>query len=110
VRYADQIDPTELPDYPGDVAVSMTVAGSGWSSGDARKFEQLQSAQLRIDMLQGQQMYVCSTRWRGWRWLRSFRMKPESCPPLQNLMFRSGFDGEQHAEDRAARPASDIWR
>jgi hypothetical protein len=87
LRYADQIDPTELPDYPGDVAVSMTVGGIRLSSGDRAKFEQLQSAQLRIDMLQGQQMYGMLD---PLAWMAMAAIFPDEAgklPPLQNLSF-----------------------
>ena len=87
LRYADQIDPSELPDYPGDVAVSMTVGGIRLSTADRAKFEELQSAQLRIDMLQGQQMYGMID---PLAWMALAAIFPDQggkLPPLQNLSF-----------------------
>ena len=87
LRYADQIDSSELPDYPGDVAVSMTVGGIRLSSEDRAKFEQLQSAQLRIDMLQGEQMFGMID---PLAWMALAAIFPDEggkLPPLQNLSF-----------------------
>lgn len=87
LRYADQIDANELPDYPGDVAVSMTVGGIRLSSEDRAKFEQLQSAQLRIDMLQGEQMFGMID---PLAWMALAAIFPDEggkLPPLQNLSF-----------------------
>ena len=87
LRYADQISADELPDYPGDVAVSMQVGGIRLSSADRQKFEQLQSAQLRIDMLQGKQMFNMID---PLAWMALAAIFPDEggkLPPLQNLSF-----------------------
>jgi hypothetical protein len=87
LRYADQLPPDELPDYPGDVAVSMTVNGIRLSSADRAKFEELQSAQLRIDMMQGEQMYGLLD---PLAWMAMASIFPDEggkLPPLQNLSF-----------------------
>jgi hypothetical protein len=87
LRYADQIPNEELPDYPGDVAVSMNVGGIRLSKADRAKFEELQSAQLRIDMLQGQQMYNMLD---PLAWMALAAIFPDQggkLPSLQNLSF-----------------------
>ncbi len=87
LRYADQIPATDLPDYPGDVAVSMTVGGIRLSSDDRARFEQLQSAQLRIDMLQGKEMFnmIDPLAWMALAGI--FPDQGGKLPPLQNLSF-----------------------
>jgi len=87
LRYADQIPNDELPDYPGDVAVSMQVGGIRLSTADRQKFEQLQSAQLRIDMMQGKQMFNMID---PLAWMALAAIFPDEggkLPPLQNLSF-----------------------
>jgi hypothetical protein len=87
LRYADQIPNDELPDYPGDVAVSMQVGGIRLSSADRQKFEQLQSAQLRIDMMQGKPMFNMID---PLAWMALAAIFPDEggkLPPLQNLSF-----------------------
>jgi hypothetical protein len=87
LRYADQIPSSELPDYPGDVTVSMNVGGIRLSKADRAKFEELKSAQLRIDMLQGEQMYnlIDPLAWMALAGI--FPDQAGSLPPLQNLNF-----------------------
>jgi len=87
LRYADQIPTEELPDYPGDVAVSMQVGGIRLSSEDRSKFEQLQSAQLRIDMLQGKQMFNMIDPLAWMALAAIFPSEGGKLPPLQNLSF-----------------------
>lgn len=87
LRYADQIPTEELPDYPGDVAVSMQVGGIRLSSEDRAKFEQLQSAQLRIDMLQGKQMFNMIDPLAWMALAAIFPSEGGKLPPLQNLSF-----------------------
>lgn len=87
LRYADSIPSDDLPDYPGDVAISMNVGGIRLSKADRARFEELQSAQLRIDMLQGQQMYNMLD---PLAWMALAAIFPDQggkLPPLQNLSF-----------------------
>lgn len=90
LRYADQIAASELPDYPGDVAVSMNVGGIRLSTQDRATFEQLQSAQLRIDLLQGQQMYNMIDPLAWMALAAIFPNQGGKLPPLQNLSFDPG--------------------
>lgn len=87
LRYADQIDPSELPDIPGDVAVSMNVGGIRLSKADRAKFEQLQSAQLRIDLIQGQQMFHMLDPLAWMAMAAIFPDQSGKLPSLQNLAF-----------------------
>ncbi|MGB9031268.1 MAG: hypothetical protein WCC27_14200, partial [Acidobacteriaceae bacterium] len=87
LRYADQLSTDDLPDFPGDVAVSMTVGGIRLSTADRAKFEQMQSAQLRIDMMQGERMYGMLD---PLAWMALAAIFPDEggkLPPLQNLSF-----------------------
>jgi hypothetical protein len=90
LRYSEQIEPVELPDYPGDVTASMNVGGVRLSSADRAAFENKRSAQLRIDLLQGQRMYgmVDPLAWMALAGI--FPTKAGSLPPLQNLSFDPG--------------------
>jgi hypothetical protein len=87
LRYSEQIEPGELPDFPGDIQASMNVGGVRLSSQDRQTFENKRSAQLRIDLLQGQGMYnmVPPLAWMALAGI--FPSKAGSLPPLQNLSF-----------------------
>jgi hypothetical protein len=86
LRYSEQIEPKELPDYIGDVSASVNVGGVRLSTEDRAKFEEMRSAQLRIDLLQGQRMYNMID---PLAWMALAAIFPENgkLPSLQNLSF-----------------------
>jgi len=87
LRYSEQIETSELPDIPGDVSASVNVGGVRLSTEDRAKFEQLRSAQLRIDLLQGQRMYNMIDPLAWMALAAIFPSKGGSLPALQNLSF-----------------------
>lgn len=87
LRYSEQIGNDELPDIPGDVTANINVGGVRLSTEDRAKFSELKSAQLRIDLLQGNRMFNMIDPL-AWMALASiFPDKGGSLPPLQNLSF-----------------------
>lgn len=87
LRYSEQIESTELPDILGDVSASVNVGGVRLSKEDREKFAQLKSAQLRIDLLQGQRMYNMIDPLAWMALAAIFPDKGGSLPSLQNLSF-----------------------
>lgn len=87
LRYSEQIETSELPDYPGDVSANINVGGVRLSTEDREKFAATKSAQLRIDLLQGQKMYnmIDPLAWMALAGI--FPTKGGSLPALQNLSF-----------------------
>ena len=87
LRYSEQVETTELPDILGDVSASVNIGGVRLSSEDRAKFEQLRSAQLRIDLLQGQRMYNMIDPLAWMALAAIFPTKGGTLPALQNLSF-----------------------
>jgi len=87
LRYSEQIENAELPDIPGDVSANVNVGGVRLSTEDRAKFEALRSAQLRIDLLQGQRMYNMIDPLAWMALAAIFPEKGGSLPALQNLSF-----------------------
>jgi hypothetical protein len=87
LRYSEQIGEDELPDYPGDVGASLNVGGLRLSSADRQQYNDLKSAQLRIDMLQGKRMFnlLDPLSWTAIAGI--FPSAQGTLPPLQNLSF-----------------------
>lgn len=85
--YSENIDANMLPDYPGDVTANISVGGIRLSTEDRAKFVENKSAQLRIDMMQGQKMYNLLDPL-AWMALASISpTKAGQLPPLENLGF-----------------------
>jgi hypothetical protein len=87
LRFATSIEPTELLDHDGDVTASVNVNGFRMAGDDRETFDKLQSAQLRIDVLQGKPLmqYLDPMAWMSMAAL--FPDKAGKLPPLQNLSF-----------------------
>ena len=87
LRFATSIQPKELLDHTGDVTASLNVNGFRMAAEDRDKFNQLQSAQLRIDVVQTQSImqYLDPMAWMSLAGL--FPGKTGKLPPLQNLSF-----------------------
>ena len=56
MRFATSIPPKELLDFSGDVQASLAVNGLRLAAEDRTQFNQLQSAQLRIDVVQSKSL------------------------------------------------------
>jgi hypothetical protein len=88
LRLATSIDPGELMDHEGDITASVNVNGFHMAGEDRQTFDQLQSAQLRIDMVQTQSMipnYLDTMAWMSLAGL--FPDKTGKLPPLEDLTF-----------------------
>lgn len=97
LRYASAIDPSELMEYPADtdITASVNVGGFRMAGEDQEKFEKLQSAQLRIDVLQ-QKSLLNLLDPMAWTCLAAlYPDKAGQLPPLQNLNFNPGSSWEK---------------
>jgi hypothetical protein len=97
LRYASAIDPSELLEYPpdADITASVNVGGFRMAGEDQAKFEKLQSAQLRIDVLQRKSLLNVLDPM-AWTCLAAlYPDKAGQLPPLQNLSFDPGSSWEK---------------
>jgi hypothetical protein len=88
LRLATSISPEELMDHDGDITASVNVNGFHMAGEDRQTFDQLQSAQLRIDMVQNQSLmpnYLDTMAWMSLAGL--FPDKSGKLPPLEDLSF-----------------------
>jgi hypothetical protein len=88
LRLATTISAEELMDHPGDITASVNVNGFRMAGDDRATFDKLQSAQLRIDMVQTKSMmpeYLDTMAWMSLAGL--FPDKTGKLPPLQDLSF-----------------------
>jgi hypothetical protein len=87
LRFASSITPDELLEHEGDITASVNVNGFRMAGDDRQTFDKLQSAQLRIDVLQGKpfMQYLDPMAWMSLAAL--FPDKAGKLPPLQNLSF-----------------------
>jgi len=88
LRLATSIDSGELLDHPGDISANVAVEGFHMAGEDREKFNQLQSAQLRLDMVQNQSLlpeYLDTMAWMSLAGL--FPDSTGKLPPLQDLSF-----------------------
>ncbi len=91
MRFATTIDPKELLDYQGDVTASLTVNGFRMAAEDRTQFQQLQSAQLRIDVVQTKSLMQDLLDPMAWTSLASlFPDSSGQLPSMQNLSFDPG--------------------
>jgi hypothetical protein len=91
MRFATSIEPKELLDYHGDVTASLAVNGFRMAQEDRTQFQQLQSAQLRIDVVQNKSLMQNILDPMAWTSLASlFPDSSGSLPPMQNLSFDPG--------------------
>jgi hypothetical protein len=92
LRYASAIDESELMEYSPDtdVTASVNVGGFRMAGSDRQNFEKLQSAQLRIDVLQSKSLLNLLDPM-AWTCLAAlYPDKAGQLPPLQNLNFDPG--------------------
>jgi hypothetical protein len=91
LRFATSIDQKELLDYHGDVTASLAVNGLRMAAEDRAQFDQLQSAQLRIDVVQSKSLMQNLLDPMAWTSLAGlFPDSSGKLPPLQNLGFDPG--------------------
>ena len=91
MRFATSIPPKELLDFNGDVQASLAVNGLRLAAEDRTQFNQLQSAQLRIDVVQSKSLLQNLLDPMAWTSLAGlFPDKSGQLPPMQNLSFDPG--------------------
>jgi hypothetical protein len=91
MRFATSIEPKEMLDYHGDIQASLSVNGFRASAEDRSQFQQLQSAQLRIDVVQTKSLMQDLLDPMAWTSLATmFPDSSGSLPPMQNLSFDPG--------------------
>jgi hypothetical protein len=91
MRFATSIEPKEMLDYHGDIQASLSVNGFRAAAEDRAQFQSLQSAQLRIDVVQTKSLMQNLLDPMAWTSLAT--MFPDSSgalPPMQNLSFDPG--------------------
>ena len=95
LRLATSIDANELMEHEGDIQAAVNVNGFRMAGDDRDTFDKLQSAQLRIDVLQNRSMmdYMDPMAWMSLAAL--FPDKRGKLPPLQNLSFDPATTGEK---------------
>jgi hypothetical protein len=91
LRLATSISPDELMDHEGDITASVNVNGFRMAGEDRQAFDRLQSAQLRIDVVQSKSMIPNYLDMMAWMSLAGlFPDKSGKLPPLQDLSFDPG--------------------
>jgi hypothetical protein len=95
LRLATSIDSNELMEHEGDIQAAVNVNGFRMAGDDRDTFDKLQSAQLRIDVLQNRSMmdYMDPMAWMSLAAL--FPDKRGKLPPLQNLSFDPASTGDK---------------
>jgi len=97
LRFPSAIQDEELLEYPAetDINASVNVGGFRMAGEDQQKFEKLQSAQLRIDVLQRKSLLNLLDPM-AWTSLAAlYPDKAGQLPPLQNLSFDPGSTWEK---------------
>ncbi len=89
-RAVSDIKAEELLQHNGDVTVGLNVTGFKASEPDKKLFERLQSAQLRLDMMQNKP-FLSTLDPMAWTAIAAlFPTKNGKMPPLANLSFDPG--------------------
>ena len=89
-RAVSDIKAEELLQHNGDVTVGLNVTGFKASEPDKKLFEKLQSAQLRLDMMQNKPI-LSTLDPMAWTAIAAlFPAKNGKMPPLANLSFDPG--------------------
>jgi hypothetical protein len=99
LRLATSITPDELLDHPGDISASVNINGVRMAGDDRQTFDQLQSAQLRIDMVQNQSLlpnYLDTMAWMSLAGL--FPDKSGKLPPLEDLSFNPSSNAQKMSQ------------
>ncbi len=97
LRFPAAVESDELLEYPAetDINASVNVGGFRMAGEDQEKFEKLQSAQLRIDVLQRKSLLNLLDPM-AWTCLAAlYPDKAGKLPPLQNLSFDPGSTWEK---------------
>jgi hypothetical protein len=95
LQYANTIEAKEMLDHAGDITASVNVSGFRLAGEDREQFDKLQSAQLRIDVLQSKSLMNILDPM-AWTSLAAlFPDKSGKLPPMQDLSFDPATTWEQ---------------
>jgi hypothetical protein len=87
LKYANSIEAKDMLDHVGDITASVNVSGFRLAGEDRDQFDKLQSAQLRIDVLQNKSLMNILDPM-AWTSLAAlFPDKSGKLPPMQDLSF-----------------------
>jgi hypothetical protein len=111
LRFATSIDQKELLDYHGDVTASLAVNGLRMAAEDRAQFDQLQSAQLRIDVVQSKSLIQDLLDPMAWTSLAGlFPDGSGKLPPMQNLTFDPGAASQRMKQVLDSGRSTFPWR
>ena len=95
LQYANTIEAKDMLDHVGDITASVNVSGFRLAGEDREQFDKLQSAQLRIDVLQSKSLMNILDPM-AWTSLAAlFPDKSGKLPPMQDLSFDPATTWEQ---------------
>src|SRR5271170_2265498 len=95
LQYANTIEAKDMLDHVGDITAAVNVSGFRLAGEDREQFDKLQSAQLRIDVLQSKSLMNILDPM-AWTSLAAlFPDKSGKLPPMQDLSFDPATTWEQ---------------
>jgi hypothetical protein len=95
LQFANTIEAKDMLDHVGDITASVNVSGFRLAGEDREQFDKLQSAQLRIDVLQSKSLMNILDPM-AWTSLAAlFPDKSGKLPPMQDLSFDPATTWEQ---------------
>ena len=106
LRFVTEIDTKELMDYKGDITANIAVNGLHMAQEDRAQFQSLQSAQLRIDVVQTKSLMQNLLDPMSWTSLAGLFPGNNSgqLPPMQNLSFNPGSASNSMAAKQVVLP------
>ncbi len=106
LRFVTSVDEKELMDYKGDITANVNVNGFHMAGEDRAQFQQLQSAQLRIDVVQTKSLMQNLLDPMSWTSLAGLFPGNNSgqLPPMQNLSFNPGSASNSMAAKQVVLP------
>jgi hypothetical protein len=106
LRFVTSVDDKELMDYKGDITANVNVNGFHMAGEDRAQFKSLQSAQLRIDVVQTKSLMQNLLDPMSWTSLAGLFPGNNSgeLPPMQNLSFSPGSASNSMAAKQVVLP------
>lgn len=106
LRFVTEVNEKELMDYKGDITANIAVNGLHMAQEDRAQFQQLQSAQLRIDVVQTKSLMQNLLDPMSWTSLAGLfpGNKSGQLPPMQNLGFNPSAGGSSMASKQVILP------
>jgi len=106
LRFVTAVDEKELMDFKGDITANINVNGFHMAQEDRTQFQALQSAQLRIDVVQTKSLMQSLLDPMSWTSLAGLfpGNKSGQLPPMQNLSFNPGSSSNSLAAKQVILP------